>query len=339
MTLDSDDILRDRQASLLVIALGLMALYGAVIGLLNLFLFAAPQLVAIDFAAMAASLATWAYYRGGGRLRRASWAAILILAGLLLTFVHLARAGNGSLLWVTVLPPIAFFLLGSRDGLRVTVVFSTVVLAWLGWHYEQLDPAPFTLGAVLNGAEVLLAHALIFRFSERTREAAFARLRDHAQVDGLTGLANREKLDAELARALALADRSGQLLAVAMIDLDHFKGINDSHGHLVGDQVLRALGQRLAGAVRAVDLVGRWGGEEFLLLCPSTDRGGALAVAEKLRAAVAAEPFADDIALTVSLGVAVSAGGEPLDAVLDRADRALYAAKDAGRNRVVLDGD
>ncbi len=334
----SDDILEESQATLLHIVLALMALYGAVLGLLNLFLFAAPQLAVIDAAAMAASLAAWWYQRGGGRLHSASWAAILILAGLLLSFLYLARAGNASLLWVTVLPPIAFFLLGSRDGLRVTVVFSSIVLVALLFQYEQLGPAPLTLGAVLNCAEVLLAHALIFRFSERTREAAFARLREHAQVDGLTGLANREKLDLELARALALADRTGQQMAVAMIDLDHFKAINDNYGHLLGDRVLLALGERLAGSVRAIDLVGRWGGEEFLLLCPGTDRDGAVAVAEKIRAAVAAEPFAEGISLTVSLGVAVSAGSEPPESVIDRADRALYAAKDAGRNRVVLDG-
>ncbi|KGE04683.1 GGDEF domain-containing protein [Pseudohaliea rubra] len=333
----SDDILEERQARLLALVLLFVAAYGGIIGLVNIVLFASPQLAAMDFLATAASFTVLAYYRRSGRLRAASWAAILILAGLLLTFLVLARAANAALLWVTVLPPIAFFLLGSRDGLRVTVVFSLVVLAWLVSTFRQLDPAPFSLGAVLNCAEALLAHALIFRFSERTREAAFERLREHAQVDGLTGLANREKLDLELSRALALAERSGQWVAVAMIDLDHFKAVNDSHGHLVGDQVLLALGQCLAGAVRAVDLVGRWGGEEFLLLCPSTDRAGALAVAEKLRAAVAAEPFADGVALTVSIGVGISQGRELPETVLDRADRALYAAKDAGRNCVVIE--
>jgi len=88
--------------------------------------------------------------------------------------------------------------------------------------------------------------------------------------------------------------------------------------------------------VRAVDVVGRWGGEEFLLLCPNTDQDGAQAVAEKLRASVSAEPFQAGISLTISLGVAIATGKEAPDAVLDRADRALYEAKEAGRNRVVL---
>ena len=85
-----------------------------------------------------------------------------------------------------------------------------------------------------------------------------------------------------------------------------------------------------------MDAIGRWGGEEFLLLCPNTDWAGAQAVAEKLRAVVAAEPFDSGVTLTISLGVAVTAGREAPDAVLDRADRALYEAKEAGRNRVVL---
>jgi len=121
-----------------------------------------------------------------------------------------------------------------------------------------------------------------------------------------------------------------------MIDLDHFKKINDDCGHLVGDRVLGELAQRLARGVRAVDVVGRWGGEEFLLLCPNTDQDGAQAVAEKLRASVSAEPFQAGISLTISLGVAIATGKEAPDAVLDRADRALYEAKEAGRNRVVL---
>jgi diguanylate cyclase (GGDEF)-like protein len=86
-----------------------------------------------------------------------------------------------------------------------------------------------------------------------------------------------------------------------------------------------------------MDTVGRWGGEEFLLLCPNTDAGGALAVAEKLRSAVAAEPFAEGVSLTISLGVAIASGKEAPDVMLDRADRALYEAKKAGRNRVMLD--
>lgn len=333
----SDDILRERQAILLVIALALMAAYGAVIGLLNLALFDSPGLAVFDLTVTALSLGALWYFRCSGRLVVASWVAIVTLAGLLLTFLLLAQAANASLLWVTVLPPIAFFLLGSRAGLSVTVVFSLLVLAWLVWRFERLDPPPFTLGAVLNSAEVLLAHVLMFRFSERTREAAFERLRTHAQVDGLTGLANREKLDVELARTLSLAARGGQPLAVAMIDLDHFKRINDEHGHLVGDKVLHDLASRLARSVRATDTVGRWGGEEFLLLCPNTDAAGALAVAEKLRAAVAAEAFAGGLWLTVSLGVAIATGNEAPDVMLDRADRALYQAKKTGRNRVVLD--
>jgi diguanylate cyclase (GGDEF)-like protein len=333
----SDDILRKRQAILLTTALVLMAAYGAVIGLLNLAFFDSPGLAVLDLTVTAVSLGALWYFHSSGRLLTASWVAILTLAGLLLTYLLLAQAANASLLWVTVLPPIAFFLLGSRDGLWVTVVFSLLVLAWLLWRFEHLDPPSFTLGAVLNSAEVLLAHVLIFRFSERTREAAFERLRTHAQVDGLTGLANREKLDVELARSLSLADRSGQPLAVAMIDLDHFKRINDEHGHLVGDEVLRGLASRLAQGVRAMDTVGRWGGEEFLLLCPNTDAGGALAVAEKLRSAVAAEPFAEGVSLTISLGVAIASGKEAPDVMLDRADRALYEAKKAGRNRVMLD--
>jgi two-component system cell cycle response regulator len=162
------------------------------------------------------------------------------------------------------------------------------------------------------------------------------RLAAQALTDELTGLANRRHGVRQLEREIALAVRKGHDLGLARVDVDHFKDINDAHGHQAGDGVLAEVAARLAHAVRGGDELARWGGDEFVAILPDTDRAGVARAAERLRAGVAAGPIHVDGAaldVTVSVGWAHWAGDTPAD-LLARADRALYAAKDAGRNAV-----
>jgi diguanylate cyclase (GGDEF)-like protein len=166
-----------------------------------------------------------------------------------------------------------------------------------------------------------------------------------ALVDGLTGIANRRRFDQELEREWRRSMRSGQPVALIMIDLDHFKAYNDAYGHLAGDECLAAVASALAGALgRAGECVARFGGEEFAAILPGCDADGALAAASQLRAAVAAlgiEHRASSTAAHVTLSLGVAAGiatrGEAAAALLDAADRALYQAKQEGRDRVSPD--
>ncbi|HKI87000.1 MAG TPA: GGDEF domain-containing protein [Thermoanaerobaculia bacterium] len=164
------------------------------------------------------------------------------------------------------------------------------------------------------------------------------RLRRQATTDALTGLANRRSFIQQSRRELARATRSIRPVSVLAIDVDHFKRINDSYGHAVGDAVLRELARRLGGAVREGDLVARTGGEELSVLLPDTSEAMAVRVAEKLRRAIADAPVAAgsfEVPVTVSLGVgSLGPGCAELDALLAEADRALYTAKRSGRNRV-----
>jgi len=160
-----------------------------------------------------------------------------------------------------------------------------------------------------------------------------------ALSDELTGLYNRRYVFAHLNEILARQPESSEI-ALMLFDIDHFKQVNDSHGHPAGDDVLRELAGRALRHVRSVDLVGRLGGEEFVVVMPETSLAGALVVAERFRAAVAAEPFVIEggrarVSVTVSIGVAVAVNDkETQESLLKRADDALYAAKHAGRNRV-----
>jgi diguanylate cyclase (GGDEF)-like protein len=161
-------------------------------------------------------------------------------------------------------------------------------------------------------------------------------------TDMLTGLYNRRHFfdlaEAELARGC----RYGHQAAAIMVDVDHFKEVNDTHGHVVGDAVLAQVAGRLKGQLRVMDILARYGGEEFVVLLPETNLEGAMAMAERLRAHVASTPVAvSDLLITVSisLGVAVSdACAWGLDTWLRHADDALYAAKARGRNQVSIYG-
>ena len=168
--------------------------------------------------------------------------------------------------------------------------------------------------------------------SERDLREAEAR----ACTDALTGLANKAALQEAIPRAAAAAGRTLTPLSLVIFDLDHFKAVNDTYGHDKGDEVLAAVGAVAARNVRASDMAGRFGGEEFALLLPDTGRDGAVGVSEKLRAAIAEIALPGlDRQITASFGVAVipdDAGNA--DALFRAADQALYAAKRAGRNRV-----
>ncbi|RZL40300.1 MAG: GGDEF domain-containing protein [Rubrivivax sp.] len=157
-----------------------------------------------------------------------------------------------------------------------------------------------------------------------------------ATTDALTGAFNRKGLEDVLQQALADWRRQQHPLGLVLIDIDHFKAVNDSHGHQAGDRVLAGLAELVRQNVRAQDLLGRWGGEEFLLVCRDTGLTQALAIAEKLRALIAGHDFGG-LRVTASFGVAALDSERPLDQLFAAADAALYRAKAEGRNRVVAE--
>lgn len=206
-----------------------------------------------------------------------------------------------------------------------------------------------TNGTFVNEAEVesrRLAHGDVVRvggvrLEYRAAGDPGARLHDElrrrATTDALTGLANRGAFEEALAREIARARRAGAALAVVVLDVDHFKRVNDAHGHAAGDAVLREVAARLEAAARAGDLAGRVGGEEFAVALPDADLAAAADVAERVRRRVADAPVAfpgGAVAVTISAGVAALAGGEDAVALVARADARLYEAKRAGRDRV-----
>ena len=186
--------------------------------------------------------------------------------------------------------------------------------------------------------------------SERNREldAASEHLRHLSEHDELTGLSNRRRILVQLEQARQMAEHNQRPFCVALLDIDHFKRINDQHGHQVGDEVLAELAERVERVLRDSDQllrmdaadseIGRFGGEEFLTLLSGTDLQGAMIAAERLRQAIGEKPFSTDVGeipCTVSIGVAEYRPGEEVHQTIGRADDALYQGKDQGRDRVV----
>jgi diguanylate cyclase (GGDEF)-like protein len=193
----------------------------------------------------------------------------------------------------------------------------------------------------VNGVELQIRVASMLRIKRLTNELEEAnrQLQTFANIDPLTQLSNRRVLTDRIENEFARSRRYRRPLTCMLVDVDHFKAVNDTHGHLVGDEVLAHLGRALAKSIRATDLAGRYGGEEFLVIAPETADKGAVTLAERIRETVAtgARESSSLPAVTVSIGVATTElGVGSAQELIGRADKALYAAKDAGRNRVVL---
>lgn len=172
--------------------------------------------------------------------------------------------------------------------------------------------------------------------------AEASRLHQKAATDQLTGVLSYSSLMETLEQQIGKAEQKGSPLCVMMADLDFFKKVNDTYGHLVGDLVLRHTAERIQAAVRDFDVVGRFGGEEFVIILKNTDLALAKVIAERIRAEVAGTPFHAkefNIGVTISLGVAMLRKGERLETLLERADAAMYQAKRDGRNRVAAADD
>ncbi len=198
------------------------------------------------------------------------------------------------------------------------------------WISVRAQPQPVETG--------VLWHGMMLDVSEQVAEEE--RLRALSDSDALTGLANRRKLLKRLEEEISLSNRHATPLSLMMIDLDHFKTINDTWGHLCGDDVLRELADCCQSLLREEDLLARLGGEEFALLLPLTSKRNAAQLAERLRRAIAEHDFgALGVGrITVSIGVTEHRVGDARDNLMQRADASLYRAKHLGRDRVVADG-
>lgn len=281
------------------------------------------------------------------------WAlALPVLA--VLSLVGLTRLGldHDATAWVLVLAHLAVLAQAGlamadawrgeeagavRIGLVVCATSATLLLAWPLLAWLEAPEAGWALARGSWLAWPVLASGVMMLVRHAQQRAQLER---RATLDGLTGVWNRRTFLELSARALAHDRRLRLPSCLLMIDIDHFKQVNDTYGHDVGDAVLRELCERTQGLLRAEDVLGRVGGEEFAALLPGTPEDGARQVAERIRETIASGNFlcsGEEIPVRVSIGVAERAPGEAdVEPLMQRADMAMYAAKRGGRNRVML---
>lgn len=289
--------------------------------------FADPSMTTEQVAAAILLLAYVMYHAGPVRGAFTLFYLVAMLFGVLrlnaarlMTLAAIALLAHGTVLHLS-------FLRDPAMNVKAALIEYAVLMIVLPWFAA--------MGGYVNRLRTRLSD------SHKELRKAFDRLGEVAIRDELTGAYNRRFLMETLARERSRAERLAEPFSVCLLDIDHFKSINDGFGHSAGDAVLRHFAALAPRGLRGVDTFGRFGGEEFLLVLPDTDRNGALAAAERVRAATEAAAFPGlppDKRITVTAGVATHAKGEDVSSLLARADDALYQGKHAGRNRVVALG-
>lgn len=293
------------------------------------------------------------------RALNGEWVAAVLDAGLVLVM-----AGNATYAWCTGKSALAGKVNAVVVSVTCAILLSVLGPAGLFWAYT-LILANFMLAprllATLCGALLIVSGLLVSPFASTLAMAAFAvsallvmlyafifasltevqrkRLEGQATRDPLTGIANRRSMEVELAEALKGHLARGEPATIAVLDLDHFKLVNDNHGHDTGDRAIKGFADRVLSCIRKRDRLFRLGGEEFVLLLPDTDYSGARVALEKVRDAVQAEPLVDALRITTSIGAATLDPDDDWPRWLARADSALYQAKAAGRDCVSFDGN
>jgi diguanylate cyclase (GGDEF)-like protein len=291
--------------------------------------FARWQRVVYPAAALALLAYDCAHYIGAAPATRAFLMSVIIagFSGTMAVALLRPRPGNSMLQRII--------------GVNNLIFFCAMALrAYTGFAPDAL---PLFSAAAVQSFTFLTAYALMivngFGFLLLCKEKDDRKMEQLAAIDSLTGLVNRRAFFERTASARMLASRQQHPIALLMLDLDHFKSINDRYGHAVGDQALCVFALAAQGALRDPDILGRLGGEEFAVALPGTDLVGAMQAADRVRLAVKAAQVpdcGDEHVFTVSIGVVLIAPDEHINAALARADRALYAAKSTGRDRVCM---
>lgn len=251
---------------------------------------------------------------------------VLALVATTATLLPVYMLGAVARPWIYPLILVNYYLLPRPIALGTNLIAAVVLVALLsrevGWSAVLHQMTVLT-------AVMFFAHVFVWAIDRREDE-----LRRLSHEDPLTGLGNRRALEHAMKQAAARQQRSGLPLSLIMLDLDHFKHVNDAYGHACGDKVICAAAEMISERLRASDTVFRYGGEEFVILCDNTDAAGAQELAERLRSAAHRALVIGELTITLSAGVESLRPGESVANCLKRADMSLLAAKSGGRDRV-----
>jgi len=269
-----------------------------------------------------------------------SYIISLLLFILMSYLIYSGGVNNTGPLWCYPLPLIVLFLLGFMRGLLLMVLFFIVI----GFILFGVDVTTYTHPFKIRILFSLILVTFLASMYEYLRENSFdtlhelsQRLEDASHKDPLTNVYNRRGIHKEIENLCQQYKKDNDNFSLMICDIDYFKNINDTHGHLAGDEVLKKVVNEISNVIRKNDILGRWGGEEFLVLLPNATLEGAYEVAEKIRDAIENTSFKYNdtiITLTISIGIAENNEKVPIADVIKKADEHMYMAKNEGRNTV-----
>lgn len=318
----------------------IFATTGLTLGVFCVLQFMAGNYLLASFELVATGILLWGAWRIVRVRNLLPWIYLYLLPtfSFLLYIIVIPNASKTAFVWVYSIPVLSYLLLGRRRGSLLTLPFAIgACLLYLYTYPISLDAESLIdLGnAVFCGVMILV----FVHLYEARRAAAYQQLRHMARTDALTGVASRGSFQQSLEQSIREAQRSQAKLVLVVLDVDHFKAVNDQYGHDAGDQALRHICNSLSQRLRATDTLGRLGGEEFGLLLRNTDGQGAEPLVESLRTQLCSQPMRygdENIALSATFGLAEwPVDGNSAEQLYRCADRRLYRGKELGRNRLV----
>lgn len=262
---------------------------------------------------------------------------------LTLLFIIDQKHHDYAVFYSAIFPILAIYLKGAKTGLLYSVVYYTGILIVFYRGIDALEAVPFTMVSFINIAFVLLILIFLIVYYENSRSKALEllsisnkKLEVLSTIDELTNLYNRRYMDKKMLETIEYSERYGVKFSLVILDIDDFKKINDNFGHDIGDQVLKEVASILLSNIRKTDFVGRWGGEEFIIIYSNTTAENALKMSEKIRIALKENIFSVNEEVTVSIGISEYDHGWEHRSLFKKADDALYKAKNSGKNCSVI---
>lgn len=320
----------------------IMATSMSIMCVLNALVFKDFALAAFD--ALAAAVPMYTYFRlqKHQNIEWASWVGALSIFFVSTGFISFNQNMNFGLIWVIFLPIFAMTLVGVRHGLYLSIVYFIYIVSIAFWGVGVWQNGDWNVQSSIRLTTALAALIIIiysyehslFIYQKREEEQR-RKLEILSTQDFLTGLHNRGHITAILNDEFERAQRYDSTFTVAILDLDDFKKINDTYGHNVGDEVLKKISRGLQDHLRKTESIGRWGGEEFLVLFPNTQLAEALAVCQKLSQTIQNIDFGEVNSVTTCIGVCEYAKEHSLTKLIAQADKALYQGKREGKNKVL----
>lgn len=302
----------------------------------NTFITPLYSIAILDGVSLVASYFCWYTLIRRKNVELAATILIVIIFMLTLLFIVDQNHKDYAFAYGVIVPIIGIYLKGIRIGLLYCLVYFGTLLTVAFFGIDTWEPVGFTLVSFINLTAVYFIVGLLIFYYELSRSEAFKKLQELSTTDALTGLFNRRHIDLKMHEVYALSLRYETPFSLILLDIDDFKKVNDTCGHLEGDKVLQKISHLLSMNSRESDIVGRWGGEEFLIVCPNTNIQSAQHVAEKMRQAVEKEVFDINFPITASFGVSEYKDDQPYEEIVLMVDRALYKAKGEGKNKIVL---